>query len=616
MYAPLEPLRREIRVVELAPGNFNDDIHCTLRTLSLDDNPTYEALSYVWGDFNVTDFINLDGSRFEATINLKLALQHLRRSDISRVIWVDAICINQDDNVERTHQVGQMGDVYKLCTGVVVWLGMQSLDSALAFSAIEAISADTELHWDPTLTPSLDSKYLSEASAQSIASLIDRPWWHRTWTVQESILPSSLTFLCGTYQLSSTALFGVAQHYLKHGTSCCYNMGIHVGVNVMRLLNGLTNVYMLNEYRQGTGPDRSGYQGLNLLELISLYRERRCHDPRDKIYGLLGLASAGVHARLVEPDYTKPTKDVFETAAAELLHRTGGMQVLSLIFPYAGLDDRMEGLPSWAPNWISEGSHANFRDLHIRVERLVMYSASRELANSPIAGTYLGAGQLSIKAHIIATISKIGNARESHLGPDQISVFKSWHQLAQVDANRTHIYPSHISDLNTRLPRTNSKSISFGDAYILTLCASVTRATPPFQPHRMHDADGVRNIYNAWWNWVDVHNGNPLEMSTIDPESAVSLNELGNFVNDVSVSTSMRRLFLTSGDLGLIGLAPRNAQVGDVVAVIEGALVPFILRGPSDSDGEKTWKMVGDSYVHGIMDGEGMDFPAERIILT
>ena len=614
MYKPLDRSRREIRVVVIEPGVFGENIHCALQTVCLDDNPAYEALSYVWGESSIRELITLDELSVGVTVNLKHALQHLRRPDRSRVTWVDAICINQDDNSERTHQVGQMGDIYKLCTGVVVWLGQETPDTSQAFTSIEAMADETR-HWDRTLKTPLDPEHLSEQRSSSIKSVINGPWWHRAWTVQESILPSSLTFLHGSHELQAPALFAAAQNFLRHGTSCCYNMGMSVGLNVMRSLQCFTMVYMLNTYRQDTVPERVGYLGLNLLELISLYRERKCKDPRDKIYSLLGLASSGVHARLVDPDYNKSTQEVFEDATVELLQRTGGLQVLSLIFPVASPGDEMKGLPSWAPNWTAEGTHENFRDLHVRLERVVMYAASRELVHSPIKGMYKGNGQLHVQAHIIGTILTLGEARESALGPREIAVLKSWHNLANVDANKNRAYPSSTGS-EQQIFFKNFQSVPYEDAYLLTISASVTRAIAPFQHHRLHNADEIRKVYNAWWRWIDVQNGEALKMSDIDPDLGVSLNELGNYVNDVSITTSMRRFFLTNEEAGLIGLAPRNAQVGDTIAVLEGGQVPFIIRGPNGDGDSKTWRMVGDTYVHGIMDGEGMEFPAESIVLV
>lgn len=598
MYRPLNPSRREVRVIQLDKGGFDDAIHCSFQVVSLDENPIYEALSYVWGSSELRSSIMLQGVATEVTVNLKLALQHLRRSDQPRILWADAICINQTDTAERNHQVAQMGDIYSSATAVVAWLGEEFADSHLALAAVEAMAADQRLHWDQALEPSLETKFLSRDYVQSICTLLDRPWWHRLWTVPESILPRNFSFLCGTQELLSTVLFAAVLNYFHHSTTCCYGLSKVDGGALLRALNGsLTMIIMLQGYRQAV-------ERLNILELISLYRERQCSDPRDKVYALLGLAR-GVHARLVEPDYSKSAHQVFEEAAAMLLRRSGGLQVLSLILPPTsqGASAGPADLPSWAPDWMAEGSHTNYRDLHIRMERLTMYSAT---GSSTSTVQYLGHGRLAARATIIGTIAKIGKARDSGEGRDHNETYKSWRRMAQVDTDPDTNYPLLTTNSQTNSHAREWKDWRYSDAYWLTLCGSISRAVAPFQPVLIRDPQSHRKLHDAWWKWITFYDADVLKLADIQAEYGVPVNEIGNFITDISVTTGMRRLFLTSGDLGLIGLAPRNARIGDAIALIEEGRVPFIVRESVDSNMGRVWRLVGDSYVHGIMEGEGL----------
>jgi Heterokaryon incompatibility protein (HET) len=130
-YEPLDTRKREIRLVILAPGSFEDDVHCTLRRVSLDENVEYEALSYTWGDPSITDEIFLHSQSFQVTTNLVSALRHLRHADMSRprTLWVDAIAINQQNVQERAQQVGIMGDIYRLESQDLLWLGAEAPDN-------------------------------------------------------------------------------------------------------------------------------------------------------------------------------------------------------------------------------------------------------------------------------------------------------------------------------------------------------------------------------------------------------------------------------------------------------------------------------------------------------
>lgn len=105
-YTRLNPARHEIRLLSLCSGNIIEDVHCKFFTVSLEDYPQYEALSYFWGDPNNTQTVVLNCRLRSVTTNLESALRRLRRQDgEQRILWVDALCINQDDIAERNQQV-------------------------------------------------------------------------------------------------------------------------------------------------------------------------------------------------------------------------------------------------------------------------------------------------------------------------------------------------------------------------------------------------------------------------------------------------------------------------------------------------------------------------------
>ncbi|KAF2461212.1 heterokaryon incompatibility, partial [Lineolata rhizophorae] len=89
----------------------------------LRSSPKYEALSYTWGDALDRHSIACEGKTIRVTANLLSALQHLRQPDVTRILWVDAVCINQGNIAERDAQVRMMGDIYRMAARVLVWLG-------------------------------------------------------------------------------------------------------------------------------------------------------------------------------------------------------------------------------------------------------------------------------------------------------------------------------------------------------------------------------------------------------------------------------------------------------------------------------------------------------------
>jgi Heterokaryon incompatibility protein (HET) len=112
IYSALHPEKRDIRILTVSSGVFNDEIQCKLHSVSLDDNPSYTALSYCWGDANQRGYIRLNGQKVSVAKSLELALRYMRHIEVNVVVWADAICINQDDTIEKSFQVTMMGDIY------------------------------------------------------------------------------------------------------------------------------------------------------------------------------------------------------------------------------------------------------------------------------------------------------------------------------------------------------------------------------------------------------------------------------------------------------------------------------------------------------------------------
>ena len=142
LYTSLNVQTNQIRIIELLPGRWNDTINCSMRTVSLDEKPGYEALSYVWGDPKATVPITVNGIIVHATINLVAALRRVRSSVASRTMWVDAISINQKDLDEKTQQILIMGKIYELASSVLVFLGESGI--------LDQVPAEEQKEWsDP-----------------------------------------------------------------------------------------------------------------------------------------------------------------------------------------------------------------------------------------------------------------------------------------------------------------------------------------------------------------------------------------------------------------------------------------------------------------------------------
>lgn len=224
-YTPLHEQSHQIRLLTLHPGNSvaqeDSHIRITLEIVQLttENVPEFEALSYAWGSpenrrevWIVTDsglqILNI-------TQNLHKSLHHLRYETEPRVLWIDAICINQQDIPERSSQVKRMANIYTLSKRVLVWLGPEADESSLALALLESLGSKIEVDWhrgkmNATSEDPLDRHWADKSQPlpfnyremTAIVRLCERPWFERLWIWQEIWLagPSAL-LVCGSKTL-------------------------------------------------------------------------------------------------------------------------------------------------------------------------------------------------------------------------------------------------------------------------------------------------------------------------------------------------------------------------------------------------------------------------------
>ncbi|KAH9218706.1 heterokaryon incompatibility protein-domain-containing protein [Leptodontidium sp. 2 PMI_412] len=586
LYTPLITERKEIRLVTLCSGNFEDDIFCSLSKVSLDDKPSYEALSYVWGDRRITRRIFIDGLSKRVTRNLEIALRHLRYDSRPRVLWIDAICINQRNIAERSVQVMHMDEVYAKATSVIAWLGEESNDSNLAFDALNALPTVLLQHWDPQKNAKFDMTALEPKFTSALRSLFLRPWWRRIWTVQESILGPAMSLICGKRQVSADTSCSVAFSQAYHSRACCRRFLLeHLKDNAFwDLLEGMDPLYHLGMWRNEHCDHR-------LVCLLAHFRSRFCLDPRDKVYGLLGLCISD-EKNLVVPDYSLPASVVYEQATFKMIERSLSLEVFSQLCPRSIKSTGMLAgkLPSWVPDWTSEITSYDHAVLIVRQERAAFdFKAS---ASTFTSARQQEQGKLSLNGILLDSIAVliIGQRQASHLRVT-IDCFKEMRDLAGVEDFPDRLY--------------GTKTSTYYDAFWQTLCSSIL----PSRSNLTENADAIRasddltqrSWHDAWWDWV-------LNLGT-DDERADLVNaeftgsELNAFDRSVGVSTCLRNFFL-SKDKQWMGFIPIDAEIGDIIALLEGGRVPYILRPKTGVD-KGRYELIGDAYVHGIMDGEG-----------
>lgn len=211
VYQPLAQIH-SIRLLHLEPGQFSDKIQCKLYHANLNDKPVILAVSYVWGHAAITAPIVCNGIEVGMTVNLGNALRRLRDTDAHVVIWADALCINQVDTAERSCQVGIMAEIYKGAEQVVVYLGEDTEDTAMAFLVLRRVSNLLTNEQDPhRRLEAFNIGYVKEKSCyippahyqgrMALRHLYQRDYFSRIWVVQEVALSAAEPrVICGSHQ--------------------------------------------------------------------------------------------------------------------------------------------------------------------------------------------------------------------------------------------------------------------------------------------------------------------------------------------------------------------------------------------------------------------------------
>ena len=289
LYTPLAD-SNEIRLLYLQPRASSNIITCVTKHVKLSEKPQYEALSYEWGPKD-TEQISFNGRVYDIRRNLCDALLHLRHETDERVMWIDALCINQTDVQERNHQVTQMGSIYKDATGVVVWLGvvdeaclkaLQVLQSTEEFPARKDIFSSHSRR--PDFLPVLERKdpVLEKEQAlvmESFLALSQRSYWTRLWIVQELFLALRLHIQCGEYSLPWDRLKDFVFSKQARGT-------VHTRDTAERLNRSLMARFCIFCPRGIPHPINKS----TLYSLCIRYGDSKCENVLDRVYGLSALA--------------------------------------------------------------------------------------------------------------------------------------------------------------------------------------------------------------------------------------------------------------------------------------------------------------------------------------
>ncbi len=289
---------KSLRLLKLFHGSeTTPDINCELFEVVPGRKTPYEALSWTWGNREPKDWIRVSQDdkayRFSVPHNLASALRALRQEDASRVLWIDAICIDQKDPDEKNHQIPMMAQIYGEASRVCVWLGDPSDDSKLALKFIKENVLDL---W--TFDRLCENKEMTRHWA-ALLRLIMRPWFSRRWVVQEIALANEGLIYCGRETISWRKFADAVSLFVEVETAThrlseimkrdeIFNHIPNFFEDVAALSATLLIEATNNLFRRSQD---GGKERLSSLEdLVSSLSVFKATEPRDTIYALLAIA--------------------------------------------------------------------------------------------------------------------------------------------------------------------------------------------------------------------------------------------------------------------------------------------------------------------------------------
>ncbi|KAK1544871.1 HET domain-containing protein [Colletotrichum paranaense] len=307
-YEPLDLTGKSFRLLMLHPGS-TGEISCDIFEASLDSDGIipYEALSYAWGSIGLSASIIANGKTLRITNNLFTALSHVRDDSIGRVMWIDAVCIDQANIAERGHQVGQMAGIYRGAEQVIIWLGPSTFETKLLMGHLKELQRsfvrhkrhEDDLAWAKQKWSTIrqgseqDQAVLVDLQRNALLSLLSQTWFTRIWILQEVSNARVAIVQCGN-QFVQAHMLNIASKL--------------VGVTPEAGCQAVLDLFPTSSTQRSPRMDV-------LPTLLQKFRKSKASDPRDMVYALVAIASdvpEGDSDGILTPDYFKTEKQLVE----------------------------------------------------------------------------------------------------------------------------------------------------------------------------------------------------------------------------------------------------------------------------------------------------------------
>lgn len=607
-YEPIQPDQlRLCRYIQ------DDDTLCAVLQpfAAKGSHPPYVALSYAWG---------LQHAGAKERWNLRIGQQHLAMLHSLRPFiqalrargtlldgtwwWIDSICIDQANLVERGQHVRRMKHIYQKAHQVVVWLGPESDDSDLALEFIHFLD---DLNATAITTDRLRSLLLQgqyRAKWVALRNFFSRTWWTRIWTIQEFIISSNVTFWCGPRHLTREEIFAA----LAMADRCSApdfkgTIAFHNAFHRRR-------AWLLYESLRASDMQLH----LSLLSLTAYFCSNEATDDRDRIYGLFGLSTEN-HG--LDIDYSWHVDEVYLRFAQSFIAEHKSLDILSFASLFVPV--QASSLPSWVPDWrtriqpfvvplmVSQSSTEFVGNL--RPPRLLGQSTGSlhySASGSRVANFSFQGSMLLVRGCVIDAVDGLAANRDSEL----VQSSEHYSPASETDHPSTATLTSICRSL----------TVNRGDRYLTSVMDSET-----FYRDFVHlcllltteDANLVHEAFRRWYRSTRdlVFHGSRLDdilRNARDSQSAM-LMELAPNQDEYIQDSFFGRFFdiverwslrtMTSRN-GRIGMAAAKAVKGDLICLVFGCSVPLILRRKKD---KPEFTIIGECYLDGCMNGQATE---------
>ena len=600
-YMRINPLR-QIRLLRLRAGSGEDALFGELLTPSLSEAPRFMALSYVWEQGQGQQSIIIDGNKMHLEEDLGYALLALRKPEQPILIWVDSICINPHDVEERNSQDMLLAEIYKQADSIIVWLGQKTSYSEVAFATANWLARNPDLI---CIIPPEDLVLFLVA----LFALMRNPWFRRRSTVMHIAFGKTITIQYG-YDTLPWQVFADAMCILRYRASDLRHLVQQAKCpdDVVEMLdnfsaqNAIKYVDLRYDLQQAETRPWNAKDAVSLPSLVARTALLTSSDPRDVISLMVHIAVTlegrrirGLHTtRIDAPTTDTNTKELLskmmQTVMASRSYAQSGYIVFSSFVRLTVAETNSLDIicTPWAPkevdlpSWIQTTKGHPFKVLDDN-------RCSR------------------VNADCLADISSVRRYNASgprKLPPElRIAESTSFPIRLVVSGVQVGIVDSEMSAaLNGTIPAEwrdvcgwdfDSKTPSDDFWRIL-----VADCDPSGQPAPAWYALACENAFRG-----------VLRGDDLDTQRSINLSSPGmvrDFLSRVQTVTWGRKLLMTK-EKQYLGLAPGDCQKGDVLCILFGCSVPVILRSYQGSEtGQNLFKLIGECYIHGIMNGEGI----------